>query len=205
MSFHEFHQNLVLSGLHLLLFCLFQYIVKSGLLWSIDKDLQDPIRWIVLNRSYISIGYLHFILYLVYSLAYPYLTPLSSFFVGCFCMCASYAPLMHGIWIMEEYRDTLQYSSSKDHSPLDASAFKDQKMTSILSYYIVQAMYLFVSMNHIFCPGRLIGMTYLFWNMTLMLRSNQTFRQQMSTVVWLSFAGLNWAAVQMSVSNMASI
>jgi hypothetical protein len=193
MSFHEFHQNLVLSGLHLLLFCLFQYIVKSGLLWSIDKDLQDPIRWVVLNRSYISIGYLHFLLYLAYSLAFPYLTPLSSFFVGCFCMCASYTPLMHGIWIMEKYRDTLQYSSSKE------------KMSSILSYYIVQAMYLLVSMNHIFCPGRLIGMTYLFWNMTLMLRSNQTFRQQMSTVVWLSFAGLNWAAVQMSVSKMASI
>ena len=193
MSFHEFHQNLVLSGLHLVLFCLFQYIVKSGLLWSIDKDLQDPIRWIVLNRSYISIGYLHFLLYLVYSLAYPYLTPLSSFFVGCLCMCASYAPLMHGIWVMEKYRDTFQYSSSKE------------KMTSILSYYFVQVMYILVCMNHIFYPGRLIGMTYLFWNMTLMLRSNQTFRQQMSTVIWLSFAGLNWAAVQMSVSKMASI
>lgn len=193
MSFHEFHQNLVLSGLHLVLFCLFQYIVKSGLLCMIDKDLQDPIRWTILNRSYVSIGYLHFLMYLVYSLAYPYLTPLSSFFVGCFCMCTSYAPLMHGIWIMEEHRDTHRYSSSKE------------KMISILSYYIVQVMYLFVSMNHIFCPGRLIGMTYLFWNMTLMLRSNQTFRQQMSTVIWLSFAGLNWAAVQMSVSKMASI
>jgi hypothetical protein len=182
-----------LSGLHLVLFCLFQYVVKSGLLWSIDKDLQDPIRWTILNRSYISIGYLHFLLYLVYSLAYPYLTPLSSFFVGCLCMCASYAPLMHGIWIMEKHRDTLQYSSLKE------------KISTILSYYVVQVMYLLVCMNHIFYPGRLIGMTYLFWNMTLMLRANQTFRQQVSTVVWLSFAGLNWAAVQMSVSKMASI
>ena len=187
MSLYEFHQNLILSGLHLLLFCLFQYVVKSGLLWSIDRDKQDPVRWIVLNRSYIAIGYLHFILYLAYSLAFPYLTPLSSFFVGCLCMCASYAPLMHGIWIMEEYRDTLQHSSVKE------------KMSSILSYYTVQVMYLLVSMNHIFYPGRLIGMTYLFWNMTLMLRSNQTFRQQVSTVVWLSFGALNWVAVQMSV------
>ena len=193
MTLYEFHQNLVLSGLHLVLFCLFQYVVKSGLLWSIDKDLQDPIRWIVLNRSYISIGYLHFLLYLAYSLVYPYLTPLSSFFVGCFCMCASYAPLMHGIWVMEKYRDTHKYSSLKE------------KMSTILSYYGVQVMYILVSMNHIFYPGRLIGMTYLFWNMTLMLRSNQTFRQQMSTVVWLSFAGLNWVAVQMSVSKLASI
>ena len=193
MFFHEFHHNVVLSGLHLVLFCLFQYIVKSGLLCMIDKDLQDPIRWIVLNRSYISIGYLHFLLYLVYSLVYPYLTPLSSFFVGCLCMCASYAPLMHGIWAMEKCRDTFQYSSLKE------------KMNTILAYYIVQAMYILVCMNHIFCPGRLIGMTYLFWNMTLMLRANQTFHQQMSTVIWLSFAGLNWAAVQMSVSKMASI
>jgi hypothetical protein len=100
---------------------------------------------------------------------------------------------MHGIWTLEKHRDTHQYSSFKE------------KMTSILSFYIVQAAYLLVSMNHIFYPGRLIGMTYLFWNMTLMLRANQTFRQQMSTVVWLSFAGLNWAAVQMSVSKMASI
>ena len=187
MSLQDFHQNLILSGLHLLLFCLFQYIVKSGLVQWIDRDKQDPIRWIVLNRSYISIGYLHFILYLAYSLAYPYLTPLSSFFVGCLCMCASYAPLMHGIWVMEEYRKKMTYSIS------------DHKISSILSYYTVQAMYLLVSMNHILHPGRLIGMTYLFWNMTLMLRSNQTFRQQVSTVVWLSFAGLNWAAVQMSV------
>ena len=193
MTLQEFHQNLVLSGLHLLLFCLFQYVVKSGLVQWIDRDKQDPVRWIVLNRSYISIAYLHFILYLAYSLAYPYLTPLSNFFAGCLCMFASYAPLMHGIWILEPYRKKMTYSIS------------DQKMTSILSYYVVQAMYLFVSMNHIFCPGRLIGMTYLFWNMTLMLRSNQTFRQQMGTVAWLSFAGLNWAAVQMSVSKMASI
>lgn len=188
MTLYEFHQKLVLSGLHLFLFCLFQYVVKSGLLWSIDKTLQDPIRWTVLNRSYISIGYLHFLLYLVYSLAFPYLTALSSFFAGCFCMCASYAPLMHGIWIRESYRDTLRYSSLKE------------KMSTILSYYIVQAMYSFVCMTHIFHPGRLIGMTYLFWNMTLMLRSKQTFRQQVSTVVWLSFAALNWIAVQMSVS-----
>jgi hypothetical protein len=187
MTLLEIFSQLAWSSLHLLLFGLFQYVVKSGLLLSIDKDKQDPIRWYILNRSYVAIGYLYFLLYFVYALVLPSLTILSSFFMGCICMAVSYVPLIHSLCVFEPDQEHIKYS------------IRDCKMSMILSYYVIQALYIFISINNIFCPGRQIGITYLFCNMNLLLHANQTISQQIGTVIWLSLMGLNWTAVHISV------
>ena len=186
-SLFELHENVLISVSRVLLFALFQYTTKCGLLFSFDKDKQDPVSWKVFNMCYITIGALHFMLYLAYAVVMPYLTVCSAAAIGAICMGASYTPLMHKLWILEKYRDEVKYSIA------------DQRLSVLCSYYFVQVVYVLMNLNHMFRPGKQIGLNYLFWNLMLTMRSSQTFGQQMGATLWLCVMSLNWIAVENSL------
>ncbi len=188
ISLLEIYGNLLTSASRVLLFALFQYSTKSGLLFSIDKSKQDPVCWNALNMCYITIGALHFTLYLAYAIAMPYLTVCSAAIIGVICMGASYTPLMHKLWMFEKYREEVKYSIAK------------QKLSTVCSFCLVQWVYLLMNLNNVFTPGKQIGLNYLFWNLTLTMRSNQTFGQQVMSTLWLCAMSLNWIAVEKSLS-----
>ncbi len=187
LSLLDIHLNLLTSISRILLFALFQYSTKSGLLFSIDKTKQDPDCWNIFNMCYAVIGMLHFTLYLVYAVALPYLTVCSAGVIGILCMGSSYTPLMHKLWMLEKYRNEVKYSIAK------------QTLTSLCSYCLVQWIYLLMNLNNMFSPGKQIGMNYLFWNLTLTMRSNQTFSQQIGATLWLCVMTINWIAVENSL------